>query len=133
MTNCSVNVSILVDSIPTDTTLPWIPSTSILSPTSNGWSIASIKEFIMFPSVCWTANPIINENTAKDANIPNNSIPTVSNARFNPMNHTMPLPINTIIGFPPVTVTDLFTVYLSNTAGIMNFIPILINDVVRSM
>ena len=82
--------------MPTDSTEPYIPSTSIRSPTSKGLSIASINEFTIFPSVCCTAKPIIIENTAKDANKPNISIFNSANAKYIAPNQIIPLKKNVI-------------------------------------
>ena len=119
-------VSIFVESIPTETTDPILPSTSILSPTSNGWSSASMNEFTMFPRVCCIAKPMIRENTAKDARTPNNSIPSSDNARYRPPNQTAARNMKIMSELLPETVTLEGSENLSIITG-----TIIINDTLK--
>ena len=116
-TSRSSRVSIFVERIPTETTVPSCPSTSILSPTSNGLSSDSRKEFTMFPRLCWIASPMIKENTARDAKTPMSSMPNLSIASWRPKNQTTDLPRNIRSGLPPETVTADFLVNLSSRRG----------------
>ena len=72
-----------------------------------------MKEFMMFPSVCWTAKPMMMENTAKDASTPERLMDNCSAASTIPMAQTVPRARKTSRGLEPSTLTSRLFCMLS--------------------